>query len=472
MTAQTLYEKLWNSHLVADRDDGSSLLYIDRQMIHEVTSPQAFDGLRAAGRAPWRAAAHVATADHIVPTDAAQLRDGVDSIRDPLAQTQLRALDLNCAEFGIDLYGLGDDRRGIVHVIGPELGLSLPGATMVCGDSHTSTHGALAILAMGIGTSQIEHVLATQCIVTRRLETMRVAFDGRPPPGVGAKDMVLALIGRIGAAGAAGCAIEFVGEAVRALPMSARMTLCNMSIEAGAQVGMVAVDDTTLDYLRERPLAPKGDMWERAQAAWRALRSDDGAVFEHSARMDVSALPPQVTWGTSPDMVCGVDGAVPAPDSAPDATGERVRSALDYMGLQPGMPITDIAVDEVFIGSCTNSRLDDLRTAAEVVRGRRVSANLRRALVVPGSERVKAAAEREGLDRIFIDAGMTWREPGCSMCLGMNDDRLGPRARCAATSNRNFQGRQGHLGRTHLVSPAMAAAAAVAGHFVDVREWF
>ncbi len=468
---KTLYDKLWDSHVVSERDDGSALLYIDRHMIHEVTSPQAFEGLRRAGRSPWRSAANIATSDHIVPTDAAQLQDGVAGIRDPLARTQLNALAANCETFGIQHYGLGDERRGIVHVIGPELGLSLPGMSLVCGDSHTSTHGALAILAMGIGTSQIEHVLATQCMALRKLDSMQAQFDGQLSDGVEPKDMALALIGQIGTAGASGCAIEFTGEAVRALSMEGRMTLCNMSIEAGARVGLVAVDECTLDYLRGRDAAPKGEMWDRAESAWRQLRSDDGAVYHNAARLDASRLAPQVTWGTSPGMVCGVDGAVPDPDSVHGGQREHWRSAQDYMGLSPGMPITDIALDQVFIGSCTNARLDDLRRAAAVVRGKRISQRLRRALVVPGSERVKAAAEREGLDRIFAEAGMEWREPGCSMCLGMNDDQLAPGERCAATSNRNFEGRQGYRGRTHLVSPSMAAAAALAGRFVDVREW-
>ena len=463
----TLYDKLFDSHVVRTESDGTVLLYIDRHLVHEVTSPQAFEGLKLAGRRPWRVSSIVATADHNTPT-----KDWDAGIRDPISRTQVETLDANIRATGAKAYFPFRDRRmGIVHVIGPEQGATLPGMTVVCGDSHTSTHGAFAALAFGIGTSEVEHVLATQCLIAKKSKAMLIRADGRLPRGLTAKDLVLAIIGRIGTAGGTGHAIEFAGDAVRELSMEGRMTVCNMAIEAGARAGMIAVDDTTIDYLRGRPFAPTGPDWDRAVAYWRTLRSDDGAAFDRSVVLDASALAPQVTWGTSPEMVVSVDGRVPDPDKEKDG-GRRdgMAKALDYMGLQPNTAITDIAIDKVFIGSCTNSRIEDLRAAAAVARGRRVAGAVKLAMVVPGSGLVKAQAEREGLDRVFRDAGFEWREPGCSMCLAMNDDRLEPGERCASTSNRNFEGRQGNGGRTHLVSPAMAAAAAIAGHFVDVRR--
>ncbi len=466
MGGRTLYDKIWDEHVVRAEPDGTTLLYIDRHLVHEVTSPQAFEGLRLAGRRPWRPQAILAVPDHNVPTT-----DRSRGIDDPVSRVQVETLDRNCREFGITEFAMDDPRQGIVHVIGPEQGFTLPGMTIVCGDSHTSTHGAFGALAFGIGTSEVEHVLATQCLLTRKSRNMRVRFSGALPPGVYAKDMALALIGRIGTAGGTGCALEFAGEAVEGLSMEGRMTLCNMAIEAGARAGLVAVDETTIRYLEGRPLAPKGALWERAVEAWHGLVSDADAVFDREVEIDVSALEPQVTWGTSPEMVVGVGGRVPDPADEPDPVrrGDMER-ALAYMGLEPGTPMAEIAVDRVFIGSCTNARIEDLRAAAAVVRGRRVARNVRQALVVPGSGLVKRQAEAEGLDRIFRAAGFEWREPGCSMCLAMNADRLGPGERCASTSNRNLEGRQGAGGRTHLVSPAMAAAAAVAGRFVDVRE--
>jgi 3-isopropylmalate/(R)-2-methylmalate dehydratase large subunit len=463
----TLYDKLFDSHVVRTEADGTALLYIDRHLVHEVTSPQAFEGLKLAGRKPWRVSSIVATADHNTPT-----KDWDAGIRDPISRTQVETLDANIRATGAKAYFPFRDRRmGIVHVIGPEQGATLPGMTVVCGDSHTSTHGAFAALAFGIGTSEVEHVLATQCLIAKKSKAMLIRADGRLPRGVTAKDLVLAIIGRIGTAGGTGHAIEFAGDAVRALSMEGRMTVCNMAIEAGARAGMVAVDDTTIEYLRGRPFAPTGADWDRAVAHWRTLRSDDGATFDRTVAIDAPALAPQVTWGTSPEMVVSVEGRVPDPDREKDASRrEGMAKALDYMGLKPNTAITDIAVDKVFIGSCTNSRIEDLRAAAAVARGRRVAGGVKLAMVVPGSGLVKAQAEREGLDRVFRDAGFEWREPGCSMCLAMNDDRLDPGERCASTSNRNFEGRQGNGGRTHLVSPAMAAAAAVAGHFVDVRR--
>ncbi len=466
MQPRTLYDKLWDDHVVHVAPDGTTLLYIDRHLVHEVTSPQAFDGLRLHGRMPWRVASVLATPDHNVPT-----LDRTAGIADPVSRTQVETLDANCREFGLDEFRMDDRRQGIVHVIGPEQGFTQPGVTLVCGDSHTSTHGAFAALAFGIGTSEVEHVLATQCLWQKKSKTLLVRVDGRLGPGVTAKDLVLAVIGRIGTAGGTGYAIEFAGEAVRALSMEGRMTICNMAIEAGARAGMVAVDDTTIAYLRGRPRAPKGELWDRAVAYWRTLVSDPGARFDRVVELDAAAILPQVTWGTSPEMVAPVDARVPHPDEAPDAVRKADwQRALHYMGLEPGTAIADIAVDKVFIGSCTNSRIEDLREAAAVARGRRVADNVRLAMVVPGSGLVKAQAEAEGLDRVFRDAGFEWREPGCSMCLAMNADRLEPGERCASTSNRNFEGRQGQGGRTHLVSPAMAAAAAVHGHFVDVRE--
>ncbi len=464
---QTLYDKLWTSHIVRQEDDGTALLYIDRHLVHEVTSPQAYEGLRLAHRTVWRPDSIVATADHNTPT-----RDWDRGIADPVSRLQVETLDANIARTGaLAYFPFRDAREGIVHVIGPEQGATLPGMTVVCGDSHTSTHGAFGCLAFGIGTSEVEHVLATQCLLARKAKNMLVRVEGALPRGVSAKDLVLAVIGRIGTAGGTGCAIEFSGSAVRALSMEGRMTVCNMAIEAGARAGLVAVDDTTLAYLRERPFAPRGESWERACEFWRTLHSDGNARFDRVVELDAASLRPQVTWGTSPEMVVPVDGVVPDPDREKDATRrEGWARALQYMGLRPGTPIDAIALDKVFIGSCTNSRIEDLRAAAEVLRGRHVAANIRQALVVPGSGLVKRQAEAQGLDRVFVAAGFEWREPGCSMCLGMNDDRLGPGERCASTSNRNFEGRQGPGGRTHLVSPRMAAAAAVAGRFVDVRK--
>jgi len=465
---QTLYDKLWSSHLVREDADGTALLYVDRHLVHEVTSPQAFEGLKLAGRRPWRSDSIVATADHNTPT-----RNWDQGIRDPISRTQVETLDANMREYGAKAYfPFLDGRQGIVHVIGPEQGATLPGMTVVCGDSHTSTHGAFGCLAFGIGSSEVEHVLATQCLVMRKAKRMLVEVEGALGRGVSAKDIVLAVIARIGTAGGTGHAIEFAGSAIRELSMEGRMTVCNMAIEAGARAGMVAVDDTTLDYLRGRAFAPKGDLWDRAVAHWRTLRTDAGAQFERVVRLDAAQISPQVTWGTSPEMVGAVDGKVPDPAKIDDPIKRQwVERALQYMGLEPNTPIGEIRIDKVFIGSCTNSRIEDLRTAAQVVKGRRIAANVKLAMVVPGSGPVKRQAEAEGLDRVFREAGFEWREPGCSMCLAMNEDRLEPGERCASTSNRNFEGRQGAGGRTHLVSPAMAAAAAIAGRFVDVRAF-
>ena len=461
---RTLLEKLWDAHVVDQADDGTALLYVDRQLVYEVTSPQAFEGLREAGRRPWRSETVLATADHNVPTTRRHL-----GIADPLARRQVEQLGVNCAQFGILEFGLADRRQGIIHIIGPEQGATLPGMTVVAGDSHTSTHGAFAALAFGVGTSEVEHVLATQCLSIAPMRPMLVRVDGTLPGGVTAKDLILAIIGRLGTAGATGYAIEFAGTAIRALSMEGRMTLCNMAIEAGARVGLIGVDDTTIDYLRGRPFAPHGAQWEQAVRHWRTLASDDGAAFDAVLAIDAAAVRPMVTWGTSPDMVLPIDGCVPDPAAEPDPVRRAgIERALDYMALTPGTRLRDIRPDKVFIGSCTNARIEDLRAAAAVVAGRRVAPHIRQALVVPGSGLVKAQAEAEGLDRIFTDAGFEWRDPGCSMCLGMNEDRLLPGERCASTSNRNFEGRQGAGGRSHLVSPAMAAAAAVAGHFVDV----
>ena len=472
MSGQTLYDKLWQSHLVRQRDDGSALIYIDRHLIHEVTSPQAFEGLRMAGRKPWRLDANLAVPDHNVPTERVERSGGVAAIADPVSRLQVQTLDDNCRDFDIVEFEINDVRQGIVHVVGPEQGATLPGMTVVCGDSHTSTHGALGALAHGIGTSEVEHVLATQCLIQQKMKNMLVRIDGRLQPGVSAKDAVLAVIGEIGTAGGSGYAIEFGGEVVRNMSMEGRMTMCNMSIEAGARMGMVAVDDTTLEYVKGRPYAPRGAMWERAEQAWRELRSDDHAHFDRVVVLRGEDIKPQVTWGTSPEMVLPIDGCLPDPANIENATERAaVERALHYIGLQAGMPITAIRPDRVFIGSCTNSRIEDLRAAAAVVKGKRVATSLKQALVVPGSGQVKKQAEAEGLDKVFIDAGMEWREPGCSMCLAMNADKLGQGEHCASTSNRNFEGRQGFGGRTHLVSPAMAAAAAIAGHFVDVRDW-
>lgn len=466
MHAQTLYDKLWQSHVVRQEPDGAALIYIDRHLVHEVTSPQAFAGLRLGGRKVWRADSIVATADHNTPTV-----NWSQGIKDPVSRLQVETLDANIHEFGAKAYfPFGHRNQGIVHVIGPEQGATLPGMTVVCGDSHTSTHGAFAALAFGIGTSEVEHVLATQCLSFKKSKAMLVRVEGDLGKGVTAKDIALAIIGKIGTAGGTGHAIEFGGSAIRVLSMESRMTLCNMTIEAGARSGMIAVDEKTLKYLEGRPYAPKGEMWERACEYWRTLRSDEGSRFDKIIQVNAAEIAPQVTWGTSPEMVVPVTGSVPDPAREQDTTRrEGMDRALRYMGLQPNTPINAIALDKVFIGSCTNSRIEDLRAAAAMVRGKKIAANIKLALVVPGSGRVKNQAEQEGLDQIFLRAGFEWREPGCSMCLAMNDDRLEPGERCASTSNRNFEGRQGAGGRTHLVSPEMAAAAAIAGHFVDVR---
>ncbi len=471
MQGISLYDKLWEDHVVHVEEDGTALLYIDRHLVHEVTSPQAFEGLKLAGRKPWRIESVVATADHNTPTTGWE--HGIEAITDRVSRTQVETLDRNIREFGAKAYfPFLDRRQGIVHVIGPEQGATLPGMTVVCGDSHTSTHGAFGCLAHGIGTSEVEHVLATQCLVAKKMKNMRVTVEGRLPRGVTAKDVVLAIIGRIGTAGGTGHAIEFAGSAIRALSMEGRMTVCNMAIEAGARAGMVAVDEVTIEYVKGRPFAPGGPDWNAAVAYWKTLQSDPDARFEREVRLRAEEILPQVTWGTSPEMVVSVEDAVPDPEQEKDAQKrEGMQRALQYMGLHPRTKITEIPLDKVFIGSCTNSRIEDLRIAAAVVKGRRVARNIRLAMVVPGSGPVKAQAEREGLDRIFRDAGFEWREPGCSMCLAMNADRLEPGERCASTSNRNFEGRQGDGGRTHLVSPAMAAAAAIAGHFVDIRQW-
>ena len=465
--ARTLYDKLWDSHVVREDADGTALIYVDRHLVHEVTSPQAYEGLKLAGRKTWRVDSVVATADHNTPT-----KDWNKGIADPISRMQVETLDANIREHGAKAYfPFLDRRQGIVHVIGPEQGATLPGMTVVCGDSHTSTHGAFAALAFGIGTSEVEHVLATQCLVMKKAKSMQIRVDGRLAPGVTAKDLVLAIIGRIGTAGGTGYAIEFAGDVVRSLSMESRMTMCNMAIEAGARAGMVAVDQKTIDYIKGRPLAPTGALWDRAVAYWRTLVSDDDAKFDTTVVIDASQVRPQVTWGTSPEMVLSIDDRVPDPDKERDPTRrEGIERALTYMGLAPNTPMSEIRIDKVFIGSCTNSRIEDLRQAAAIARGRRVASNVKLAMVVPGSGLVKAQAEAEGLDRIFLDAGFEWREPGCSMCLAMNDDRLEAGERCASTSNRNFEGRQGAGGRTHLVSPAMAAAAAIEGHFVDVRR--
>ncbi|MFL6573068.1 MAG: 3-isopropylmalate dehydratase large subunit [Burkholderiales bacterium] len=468
---QTLYDKLWASHLVHLEDDGTALLYIDRHLVHEVTSAQAYEGLTIAGRKPWRVDSVVATADHNTPTT--NWNEGMAGVRDPFAKLQIETLDKNMKAFGAKVYfPYLDKQQGIVHVIGPEQGATLPGMTVVCGDSHTSTHGAFACLAHGIGTSEVEHVLATQCLVTKKMKNMRVNVEGALPAGVSAKDVVLAIIGKIGIGGGIGYAIEFAGSTIRAMSMEARMTVCNMAIEAGARAGMVAVDDTTISYVKGRRFAPKAPLWDSALAYWRTLKSDPDAKFDREIALAAAEIKPHVTWGTSPEMVIAVDETVPDPDREKDATRrEGMERALTYMGLEPRTRMTEIKLDKIFIGSCTNSRIEDLRVAAAVVKGRRIASNIRLAMVVPGSGLVKAQAEKEGLDKVFRDAGFEWREPGCSMCLGMNPDKLDAGERCASTSNRNFEGRQGAGGRTHLVSPAMAAAAAIAGHFVDVRTF-
>ena len=461
MGGKTLYDKLWENHLVRENEDGTSLLYIDRHLIHEVTSPQAFEGLRLAGRQPWRAETNVAVPDHNIPT-----KDREKGITDPISKLQVDTLDLNCDSFQIKEFKMENPNQGIVHVIGPEQGLTLPGMTIVCGDSHTSTHGALGALAFGIGTSEVEHVLATQCLIQKKSKNMLIQVNGQLKPGVTAKDMILSIIGKIGTAGGTGYVIEFAGEAIRSLSMEGRMTICNMVIEAGARAGMISVDETTLHYVCGKPFAPKGDLWDKASDYWETLQSDDNAVYDRIVKMNAAEINPMVTWGTSPEMVIDVDGTIPYSKNG------SVQPALDYMGLEQGTVIKEIALDKIFIGSCTNSRIEDLREAADIVKGKKVAESIKLAMVVPGSGPVKHQAEQEGLDQIFLNAGFEWREPGCSMCLAMNADQLAPGERCASTSNRNFEGRQGRGGRTHLVSPAMAAAAAIKGHFVNVTtDW-
>lgn len=465
--AKTLYDKLWESHVIRTEEDGTSLIYIDRHLVHEVTSPQAFEGLELAGRSLWRRNANLAVVDHNVPTT-----DRSQGISDPTSRLQVETLDKNAKAYNLTYFNINDKRQGIVHVIGPEQGATLPGMTVVCGDSHTSTHGALGALAFGIGTSEVEHVLATQCLLMKKAKSMLVRVEGQLGAGVSAKDIVLAVIGRIGTAGGTGYAIEFAGSAIRALSVEGRMTICNMAIEGGARSGMVAVDDKTIQYVRNKPFSPNEGLWEQAVEYWETLHSDEGAHFDKVVELKAEDIQPQVTWGTSPEMVAGVDGEVPdSADFSESTKSQGVQRALQYMDLKAGQKIKDIQIDKVFIGSCTNSRIEDLREAASVIKGRSKAANVQLALVVPGSGLVKAQAEAEGLDKIFIKAGFEWREPGCSMCLAMNADRLGAGERCASTSNRNFEGRQGAGGRTHLVSPAMAAAAAIAGHFVDSRTF-
>ncbi|WAJ27359.1 3-isopropylmalate dehydratase large subunit [Antarcticirhabdus aurantiaca] len=464
---RTLYDKIWDDHLIETGEGGGSLLYIDRHLVHEVTSPQAFEGLRAAGRRVAHPEKTLAVVDHNVPTSA----DRALGIRNEESRIQVETLAMNAAEFGIEYYSASDKRQGIVHIIGPEQGFTLPGTTIVCGDSHTSTHGAFGALAHGIGTSEVEHVLATQTLIQQKAKNMLVDVSGTLPPGVTAKDIILAVIGEIGTAGGTGYVIEYAGEAIRALSMEGRMTICNMSIEGGARAGLIAPDETTFAYIKDKPRAPKGEALDKALAYWRTLKTDEGAHFDRIVRLDAANLPPIVSWGSSPEDVVSIDGVVPDPDAISDETKrESKKRALDYMGLTPGTRMTDIGIDRVFIGSCTNGRIEDLRAVAQVVEGRKVAETVS-AMIVPGSGLVKLQAEAEGLDAIFKAAGFDWREPGCSMCLGMNEDRLSPYERCASTSNRNFEGRQGFKGRTHLVSPAMAAAAAIAGRFVDVREW-
>ena len=465
MSQKTLYDKLWDEHVVQTDPDGSTLIYIDRHLIHEVTSPQAFEGLSLAGRQPWRIDANLAVADHNVPTTGRE-----HGIADAVSRLQVETLDANCAKYGITEFDMNDPRQGIVHVIGPEQGATLPGMTIVCGDSHTSTHGAFGALAFGIGTSEVEHVLATQCLVQKKAKNMRVRVDGAAPDGVTAKDIILAVIGQLGTAGGTGYTIEFAGDAIKALSMEGRMTVCNMAIEAGAKAGLIAVDDTTMAYLKDRPYAPKGELFDQAVIAWKQLHSDADAQFDAEIVLDAGKLQPQVTWGTSPEMVIAIDARIPDPAAETDAVKrEGMTRALEYMDLQAGTPISEIRIDRAFIGSCTNARIEDLRAAAAVAKGRHKADTVKQVLVSPGSGLVKRQAEEEGLDKIFIEAGFEWRDPGCSMCLAMNADRLEPGERCASTSNRNFEGRQGYMSRTHLVSPAMAAAAAIAGHFIDVR---
>ena len=471
MAAKTLYDKLWQQHLVKERDDGTALIYIDRQLLHEVTSPQAFEGLRLANRKPWRLDANLATPDHNVPTTSAERESGIAGIQDPVSRIQVKTLDENCDEFGITEFKMHDRRQGIVHVVGPEQGATLPGMTVVCGDSHTATHGAFAALAHGIGTSEVEHVLATQCLIQRKMKNLLIRVDGELAPGITGKDVVLHVIGVIGTAGGNGCAMEFGGSAIRSMSMEGRMTMCNMAIEAGARVGMVGFDEITAEYVQGRPYAPQGEHWQMALDAWKDLVSDEDAEFDKVVEIAAQDIKPQVTWGTSPEMVTTIDGSVPVlTDAKDDVERTGFERAYEYMGLEPGQAITDIQLDRVFIGSCTNSRIEDLRAAADIARGHHVDSTIKQALIVPGSGLVKDQAEAEGLDKIFTEAGFEWREPGCSMCLAMNADKLGQGEHCASTSNRNFEGRQGYGGRTHLVSPAMAAAAAIHGHFVDIRS--
>ncbi|MGB3212221.1 MAG: 3-isopropylmalate dehydratase large subunit [Desulforhopalus sp.] len=472
MAGKTLYDKLWESHIVEDRQDGTSLLYIDRHLLHEVTSPQAFEGVRLAGRKIWRPDANLATPDHNVPTLEDERKAGIAGIIDPFSRLQVEILNTNCRQQGIVEFGMEDKRQGIVHVIGPEQGLTQPGMTIVCGDSHTSTHGALGALAQGIGTSEVEHVLTTQCLIQKKMKNMLVQVDGELGAGVTAKDLILYIIGKIGTAGGTGCTIEFDGPAIRNLSVAGRMTVCNMAIEAGARAGLIAVDDKTIEYLRGRAYVPKGEMWHRAEKYWRSMISDSDAVFDKIVAINAVEIEPQVTWGTSPEMVTGVTGRVPTLQSAKNEMARKsLALALKYMGLNENQSITEIMLDRIFIGSCTNSRIEDLQAAAAVVRGKKVAGSIKQALVVPGSGLVREQAEQEGLDKVFTDAGFEWRKPGCSMCLAMNSDKLGKGEHCASTSNRNFEGRQGFGGRTHLVSPVMAAAAAIAGHFVDIRHW-
>ena len=471
MSGKTLYDKIWDTHLVKQRADGTALIYIDRHLIHEVTSPQAFEGLRLAGRTPWRAGANLAVPDHNIPTTSDERRQGLAGIKDPVSKIQVKTLNENCKEFNILELEMNDLRQGIVHVVGPEQGATLPGMTIVCGDSHTSTHGALGALAHGIGTSEVEHVLATQCLMQKKMKNMLVRVNGALNLGVTAKDVVLAIIGEIGTAGGTGYTIEFAGKAIRSLSIEGRMTVCNMAIEAGARAGLIAVDEKTLEYIQGRPFAPHGELWDKAAEAWKCLASDPDARFDRVVELSAEVIEPQVTWGTSPEMVAPVSGSIPDPMTESDETKRvNIEQALHYMGLRGGTPIQDIQLDCVFIGSCTNSRIEDLREAAQVVEGKKVADSVELAMVVPGSGLVKQQAEAEGLHEIFIKAGMEWREPGCSMCLAMNADQLGEGKHCASTSNRNFEGRQGFGGRTHLVSPVMAAAAAIHGHFVDIRE--
>ncbi len=467
---RTLYDKIWDAHTVGGADGTDSLLYIDRHLLHEVTSPQAFEGLRLAGRVPWRLGSNIATPDHNVPT--VGRRRGLEGIQDPISRLQVVTLDDNCRDLGIEQFDINDIRQGIVHVVGPEQGLTLPGMTIVCGDSHTSTHGAFGALAQGIGTSEVEHVLATQCLVQSKSKNMRIRLDGVLASGVYAKDLILSIIRKTGTAGGTGCTIEFCGSAIEALSMEARMTVCNMAIEAGARAGLIAVDETTLQFVRNRPYSPKGALWSLAEANWRELVSDENAFFDIDMTIDAARLEPQVSWGTSPELVLGVSEKIPAPHSFESSDKQELAThSLAYMGLEAGDAITDVALDRIFIGSCTNARIEDIRIAAEVIRGHRVASRIKQALVVPGSGLVKKQAEEEGLHKIFKAAGFEWRDPGCSMCLAMNDDRLEPGERCASTSNRNFEGRQGYLGRTHLMSPAMSAASAIRGKITDPRDY-